>query len=104
MSKTFCIPPTAPIAIDVRSRSGLGDPQRPDPLAPDPGDDPPLALLGSAEVEHGRHRDLGVGVETGGDATRSAGTGELLDPDRVVEQVAALPAVALRELEPQEAE
>src|SRR5581483_11586370 len=93
-----------PQAGHVRARAGLGDPERPDPLALDPGDDPALALLGGPEVEHGRHRDLGMGVEAGGDAAGSAGPGELLDPDRVVEQVAALPAVALRKLEPQEAE
>src|SRR5436190_10201174 len=53
---------------DVRAGPGLRDPERPDELAADPGDDPAPALVLRAEVEGRWHRDLGVGVEAGGDA------------------------------------
>jgi len=43
-----------------------------------------------------------VRVEPRGDATGSAGARELLDPDGVVQQVAALAAVALGELQTEE--
>ena len=51
----------------------------------------------------------GIAIEVwalrpGGDAARAAGAGQLLDPDRVVQVGAALAAVLLRELEPEEAE
>jgi hypothetical protein len=45
-----------------------------------------------------------VGVEPGGDAAGAARAGQLLDPDRVVQVVAALAAVALGELQPEEAQ
>ena len=57
-----------------------------------------------AEVEDRRHRDRGVGVEPGGDAAGAARAGQLLDPDRVVQVGAALAAVGLGELQPEEAE
>jgi hypothetical protein len=44
-----------------------------------------------------------VGVEARGNAPRSARAGELLGPHRIVQVGAALAAVALRELEAQEA-
>ena len=82
----------------------LGDPQRADLLAGDPGDQPALLLLLGAEVEDRRHRDRGVGVEPGGDAAGAAAAGQLLDPDRVVQVGAALAAQLLGELQPEEAE
>src|SRR5207342_1486673 len=89
---------------DVRARTGLGDPERANQLPPDPGHDPAPALLLGAEVEHRRHRDLGVCVEPGGDATRATGARQLLDPYGVVEIGAALAAVLGGELEAEEAE
>ena len=91
-------------AGDVGAGAGLGDPQRADLLAGDPGHQPALLLLLGAEVEDRRHRDRGVGVEAGGDAAGAAGAGQLLDPDRVVQVGAALAAVLLGELQPEEAE
>ncbi len=88
---------------DVRAGARLRDPERPDQLAPDPGHDPAPALLLGAEVEHRRHRDLGVGVEPRRHPAGATRARELLDPDRFVDVGAALPAVLLRELEPQEA-
>ena len=89
---------------DVGAGAGLGDPQRADLLARDPGHQPALLLLLGAEVEDRRHRDRGVGVEPGRDAARAARARQLLDPDRVVEVGPALAAVALGELEAEEAE
>jgi hypothetical protein len=89
---------------DVGARVRLRDPERADPFAADAGDDPALALLFGAEVEHRRHRDRGVGVEAGGDATRATRAGQLLDPDGIVDGGAALAAVILRELEAEEPE
>ena len=91
-------------AGDVGAGAGLGDPERADLLAGDPGDQPTLFLLLGAEVEDRRHRDRGVGVEAGRDAAGATGPCELLDPDRVVQVGAALAAVLLGELEPEEAE
>ena len=45
-----------------------------------------------------------VGADAGGDAAAGAGARELLDPDGVVDVVAALAAVLARVLEPEEAE
>jgi hypothetical protein len=45
-----------------------------------------------------------MGVEARGDAPRAAGAGQLLDPYRVVQMIAALAAVALRELQPEKAQ
>ena len=91
-------------AGDVGAGAGLGDPERADLLAADAGHDPALPLFLRAEVEHRRHRDLGVSVEARGDAARAAGAGQLLDPHRVVDVVPALAAVSLRELEAEKAE
>src|SRR5205085_12414772 len=46
----------------------------------------------------------GWGAEPGGDAAGAAGAGQLFEPERVVQVGAALPAVLLRELQPEEAE
>ena len=91
-------------AGDVGAGAGLGDAQGADLLAGDSGDQPALLLLLGAEVEDRRHRDRGVGVEPGGDPAGAAGAGQLLDPDRVVQVGAALAAVLLGELQPEEAE
>ena len=91
-------------AGDVGAGAGLGDPEGADLLAGDPRHQPALLLLLGAEVEDRRHRDRGVGVEPGGDAAGAARAGQLLDPDRVVQVGAALAAVVLRELQPEEAE
>ena len=89
---------------DVGARARLGDPQRADLLALDPRHHPPLPLLLVAEVEDRRQGDRGVRVEARGDASRAPRPRQLLDPHRVVQVVAALAAVALRELQAEEAE
>src|SRR5689334_628460 len=91
-------------AGDIGAGAGLGDAEGADLLTGDPGHQPALLLLLSAEVEDRRHRDRGVGVEPGGDAPGASAAGELLDPDRVVQVSAALAAVFLWELQPEEAE
>ena len=91
-------------AGDVGAGARLGDPQRADLLAGDPGHQPALLLLLGAEVEDRRHRDRGVGVEPGGDAAGAAAAGQLFDPDRVVQVSAALTAVLLGELQAEEAQ
>jgi hypothetical protein len=91
-------------AGDVGAGARLGDAERTDLLAGDPRDQPALLLLFGAEVEDRRQCNRGVGVEAGCDAARSAGSRQLLDPDRVVQVGAALPAVLLGELQPEEAQ
>ena len=88
----------------VRPGPRLGDPQRADLLAGDPRHHPPLPLLLVAEVEDRRQGDRGVGVEARRDPARAARARQLLDPHRVVQVVAALAAVGLGELQPEEAE
>ena len=75
---------------DVGAGSGLGDAERADLLALDPGHEPALLLPLVAELEDRRHRDRGVGVQPGRDSAGGTAAGELFDPDRVV-QVACRP-------------
>src|SRR5215207_10164551 len=89
---------------DVRARGGLGDPERTDLLAADPGYQPPLFLLLGPKLPDRRHRDLRGGAKPRGDATGGARARQFLDVGGVVDIVAALAAVPGRELEPEEAE
>src|SRR5262249_44427264 len=89
---------------DVGAGAGPRDPERPDLRALDPGDEPALLLLLGPELPDRRRGDLDVGAEPRGDAAAPAGAGELLDPDGVVDVVAALAAVLGLVLEADEAE
>ena len=91
-------------AGDVGAGAGLGDPQRADLLAGDPRHEPALLLLLGAEVEDRRHRDRGVRVEPSGDAARAARRASSSTQIASCRWVAALAAVLLGELEPEEAE
>ena len=81
-------------ARDVGAGARLGDRERADLLALEPGHDPALLLLLGAELEDRRHRDPDVPADPGGHAARPAAR-HLLGEDRAVHGVAALAAVLL---------
>ena len=99
----------------LAAREGLAGRRRPSPppgsvIASAPifspliaGHEPALLLLLGAELEDRRRRDAGVAADPGRHAARAAAR-HLLGEDRVVHVVAALAAVLLRVLEPEEAE
>ena len=89
---------------DVGAGTRLGDRERADLLPLDARHKPALLLLLGAELPDRRHGDLGMGPEPGCDPAAAARVGELLDPDGVVDVVAALAAVVRLELESEEAE
>jgi hypothetical protein len=89
---------------DVGPGAGLGNAQGSDQIPPYRWNQPALLLLLCAESPDRRRRDLRVSPDPGGDAAAAAGAGELLDPDGVVDVVAALPAVLGLVLEAEEAQ
>src|SRR5271166_1736851 len=85
----------------VRAGARLGDGQRADLLAADRGHEVALLLLLGAELPDRRRGDVDVRPDPRGGAA-GAGAGHLLAEDGLVQVVAALPAVGLRVLQPQQ--
>src|SRR5208282_5907583 len=87
---------------DVRAGAGLGDAERADQLAPDRRHEIALALLLRAEPPDRRGGDVDVRADA---RSRAAGAHprHLLAQDRLVQIVAALPAIGLGVLQPEQA-
>ncbi len=87
---------------DVRAGARLGDGERADLLAADGGHEVALLLLLGAELPDRRRGDVDVCADARRGPAR-AGPGELLDEHGLVQVVAALPAVGLGVLQPEQA-
>ena len=87
---------------DVRAGVGLGDRERPDPLAADRRHEVALLVLLAAELPDRRRRDVDVRADPRRGPAR-ADSRELLDEHRLVQVVAALAAVLRRVLQAEQA-
>src|SRR6478672_7431648 len=92
-----------PDAGHVGARVGLGDAERADLLALDRRHEPALLLVLGPELPDRRCGDVHVTADRSTHAARAAAR-QLLCPDRVVQVAAALAAVALLVLQPEEAQ